>query len=172
MKYLFLGDSITEGFNVKSFLPEYDIDNKGVSGDSTIETLSLIGSIDFSISYDKIFLCIGTNDLARKRSIKEIGANIVKIVTLLHEKTPNSKIFVHSIFPTRENSPRPIETILRLNVTILSLSYTYNFNFINSFFCFTDEDTQLKEEFTEDGLHLTNLAYKTWADIIRQYLEN
>ncbi|HPN37979.1 MAG TPA: GDSL-type esterase/lipase family protein [Melioribacteraceae bacterium] len=170
MKFLFLGDSITEGFNVKIFLPDYNIDNKGVSGDSTIETLHQINNIDFSIGYNKIFLCIGTNDLARKRSINEIATNISKIITLIHEKSPQSKIFVHSIFPTRENSPRPIENIIRLNVTILSLSYTFNFTFINSFSEFTDGDTLLKEEYTEDGLHLTNLAYSKWAEIIKKYL--
>jgi lysophospholipase L1-like esterase len=171
MKYLFLGDSITEGFNVKVFLPEYDIDNLGVSGDSTLETLALIETIDFSKNYDRIFLSIGTNDLARKRSVNEVAENIVKIVLLLRSKSPNSKIFVNSIFPTRENSPRPIKIIIQLNVTLLSKSYTYNFTFINSFHRFIDNETQLKEEFTEDGLHLTNLAYEEWADELRNYLD-
>ena len=170
MKYLFLGDSITEGFNVKYFLSDYEIDNRGVSGDSTIETMALIETIDFGRLYNKIFICIGTNDLARKRTINEIADNISKIVDLLHTKSPNSKIYVHSIFPTRENSPRPIKNIIRLNATILSLSYSHIFIFINSFSKFIDEDSQLKEEYTDDGLHLTNLAYAKWAEIIKEYL--
>jgi len=170
MKYLFLGDSITDWFNTDELLSEYSIDNRGVAGDATDDTYELINSIDFSKNYDKIFLCIGTNDLARGKSEENIAANIANIVAKLKDLSPNSKIFVESVFPTRENVVRPNERIIKLNLLLKEKSTLFEYEFINFYEYFIDDDNKLKEEFTEDGLHLTRAAYFVWADLLKSYL--
>ena len=70
--YLFTGDSITEWFDTKGLLSEFKIKNRGVAGDSSVELLARIDPEWFDPAPDYIFLCIGTNDLARKRSPEQI----------------------------------------------------------------------------------------------------
>ena len=79
MHALLIGDSITEAFNVSELLPEFNIDNRGVSGNSTIETYEIINEEWFEKQPETIFICIGTNDLARERTNEEIVSNILKI---------------------------------------------------------------------------------------------
>lgn len=171
MKYLFIGDSITEGFNTKLFLPNHNIVNIAVSGYSTVETVELLQNTDINDTYDKIFICIGTNDLARGRSVSEIVTNIIYIINFILIYNKNSKIYVQSIFPTRENLPRPNERIKELNKQLFEECQKINVFFINNFDEFIDNTGKLKEEFTEDGLHLTNLAYLKWAELIKKYLD-
>lgn len=170
MKYLFLGDSITDWFNTEELLSEYSIDNRGVAGDATDDTYDLIDSIDFTIHYDKVFLCIGTNDLARGKSEENIVANIANIVKKINSLSPNSKIIVESIFPTRENVVRPNEKIVSVNLLLEDKSDLFGYEFLNFYEHFIDEQNKLKEEFTEDGLHLTRAAYFVWADLLKKYL--
>ncbi len=171
MRYLFLGDSITEGFNTKLFLSDYDIDNLGVSGHSTVETIELLENTKLKGDYDKVFICIGTNDLARNRSIEEIIKNINYIVKFIYNYLTNTKVFVHSIFPTRANLPRPNKKIIELNEILKSQSKNYNYIFLDNYSEFIDSAGHLKDEYTEDGLHLTNLAYQKWAELIKKYLD-
>ncbi len=170
MKYLFLGDSITDWFNTDELLAEFAIENRGVAGNATDETYELIDSIDFAKDYDKIFLCIGTNDLARGKSEEDITANIVNILTKLQGLSPNSEIYVQSIFPTRENVVRPNERIMIVNKLLNQNSEKIGYQFLDFYEHFIDETNRLKELYTEDGLHLTRAAYFKWADLLKEYL--
>jgi lysophospholipase L1-like esterase len=67
LSIMLIGDSITEGFNT-SLLPQFRITNRGVSGDSTVEALERINPDWFNEKPDMIFICIGTNDIARGRT--------------------------------------------------------------------------------------------------------
>lgn len=170
LKILFLGDSITEGFDFKKFFPDHYFINKGVSGDSTIECLSRINENYFNIKYDFIFICIGTNDLARERSDEQILININSIIKKIKSYENQSKIVITSIFPTKFNKPRPNKRIIELNNKIKELAKNKSLLYFDLHQYFINENNQLKSEYTEDGLHLTTLAYEKWAQELKNYL--
>ena len=161
-KILFIGDSITASFGSDHFGSNLVVRNQGVSGDSTIECLSRMKKEWFEFEPDYISLCIGTNDFARFRSNKFIINKIEEIIKEI-KKYSNSKIILTSIFPTRDNKPRPNSRIDKLNIEIKNLAPKTNSIFLNLNTLMKDQTNQLKQEFTEDGLHLTDKAYKLWT---------
>ena len=59
----FVGDSITEGYDVKSFYKEYKVANRGISGDTTDMLLTRMDVSAFDLQPIVISLMIGTNNL-------------------------------------------------------------------------------------------------------------
>lgn len=161
---LFLGDSITASFNLLKYFPSYSFINKAVSGDSTTECLARIDKSFFNVKFDFVFLCIGTNDLARDRENNEIVRNIENIISKLSEYTQRTTIVLTTIFPTRDNVPRPNSRIIQINDLLKEKVEILEIVFLNLYYHFIDLEEKLKEEFTEDGLHLTEIAYTKWAN--------
>ncbi|MBL1215021.1 MAG: hypothetical protein HND52_16785 [Ignavibacteriae bacterium] len=168
-KIIFIGDSITEGFSVEKHLSEFDISNFGISGLASYEVLNYASDVWFKENPDYIFICIGTNDFARNVSDEEVLQNIKIISNYCIKKTPSSKIILIPVFPTKNNQPRPNSRIVKFNYKLKKLAGENNFNFFNLHPHFTDEAGQLRSEFTDDGLHLTEAAYKKWAEEFKKY---
>ena len=170
-RIILIGDSITEGFDTKYLPKELEAYNVGVSGDSTVETISRINSGWFNRNIDYIFICIGTNDFARQRGDKQILDNINLLVNRIKEFEDSSKIILTSIFPTRDNPERPNERIDIFNEKLKKLSSILGVKFFNLNNHFKDGDNKLREEFTDDGLHLTEKAYFNWREKLLEYLD-
>jgi lysophospholipase L1-like esterase len=167
---LMIGDSITEGFGADKYLSGNSIVNKGVSGDSTVECLERINGKWFSEEPSIVFVCIGTNDLARERTDHYIIGNIQKIVEKIRTYTVSSLIYLTTIFPTRNNEPRPNARIIGFNEQLKSFAAEHQCGFFDLHKYFTDDQGMLKKEFTDDGLHLTESAYKVWRDVLSEFL--
>ncbi len=167
MKALFLGDSITEGFDLEKYFPGRDFVNHGISGFSSAEVLDSIHAGWFKNQPDVVFLCIGTNDLARDYDQAETLGNIRKLVDKIRQFSPERvRIYLKSLFPTRHNPPRKNPVINGLNLEIRRLAWEENINYLHLSPFFKDENGQLKREFTDDGLHLNDLAYSIWKEKI------
>ncbi len=169
---LLIGDSITEGFNTSRFLSGLKVINKGVSGDSTVECLQRIEKNWFEDKPGLIFICIGTNDFARDRSDEIILENISGVIIKVKTYSRVSNIVITSLFPTRDNPPRPNSRINLFNKKLKELSAENNCLFFDLHKDFIDPEGNLKAEFTEDGLHLTEPAYKHWAEKLIIYIQS
>jgi lysophospholipase L1-like esterase len=171
LSVLMMGDSITEGFDTARLMGGWNIANRGVSGDSTEECLARIRPEWFMPAPALLFLCIGTNDLARSRSDQFILDGIRNIVRTVRNHS-NPKIVLTSLFPTRGNEPRPNERIRTLNSGIAVLATELGCICYDLHRIFTDGTGALKEEYTEDGLHLTEAAYRTWTRVLSDSLSS
>jgi lysophospholipase L1-like esterase len=163
-KALFIGDSITEGFDLSSYFPGKQYSNQGISGYSSGEVLNAMNENWLTMAPDLVFICMGTNDIARDISFSEIIDNTRKLVEKIRVYNKgNCTVYLTSLFPTRHNPPRPNPKIRAFNVQLHQLANQVGCEYLhlNSFFC--DENGMLKREFTHDGLHLTVAAYKKWV---------
>lgn len=173
MNALFLGDSITEGFDLAHYFPEMHFVNHGISGYSSEELLKAMHKGWFSHQPEVVFLCIGTNDLAREYDKSSTLDNIRSMVKITRDYAPEKvRIFLCSLFPTRHNPPRPNPVINELNTALqlLALDLKAEYLHLNPFF--KDSNGQLRLEFTDDGLHLNAKSYAQWATLIRCLLGN
>ncbi len=170
-KILLIGDSITEGFDTKRFLPEFSIINKGISGNNSNDLFNRLEDDLLAHSPEIVFILIGTNDLAQGFSDIEIISSIKNIVDKISSQLEKCKIYLTSILPTRNNEPRPNERIKQLNKKLEEAAVKLNVGYFNLYPLFKDEEDQLKKEFTDDGLHLNELAYETWAKYLKEFLE-
>jgi lysophospholipase L1-like esterase len=172
MKALFLGDSITEGFDLERYFPGRDFVNHGISGFSSAEVLDSIHAGWFKNQPDVVFLCIGTNDLARDYDQAETLDNIRKLVGKIRQFSPERvRIYLTSLFPTRHNPPRKNPVINGLNLEIHKLAMEENIQHLHLNPFFKDENGQLKREYTNDGLHLNDDAYSIWKKLIDKLLQ-
>ncbi|NUN70345.1 MAG: hypothetical protein HUU02_11595 [Bacteroidetes bacterium] len=171
VRVLMLGDSITAGFDTARLLPSYSIVNRGVSGDSTEECRERIVPEWFTVPPELLFLCIGTNDLARDRNDAFILEGIRSIVQTIR-RYAQPAIVLTSIFPTRDNAPRPNERIRGLNNGIAALASGSGCRYFDLHPHFADGTGSLKQEFTDDGLHLTDAAYHSWSGLLSDSIDS
>lgn len=169
-KILLIGDSITASFNTRELLPDFNITNKGISGNHSTHLLKRLERDILASNPDSIFILIGTNDIARGFSDNEILSNIRNILELTSKILQNNNIFITSILPTRDNEPRPNSRIRDLNKCIRILASELKINYLDLYSIFVDETGQLIFDYTEDGLHLNDKAYLCWADYLRKLL--
>ena len=172
---IFLGNSITAGTNWNELLGLENARNRGISGDTTFGILERLDEVTEG-KPSKIFILIGINDIARNYPDEVIINNYEKIISRIKKESPETEIFIQSILPVNntftryKNHYNKDKHILAINRELKRLSKTYDANFIDIHQYFLDEDDRLDRKFTEEGLHLNALAYKTWAEILDPYL--
>lgn len=171
-KILLVGDSITECFNTKKLLSNFNIINKGISGNNSRDVLNRIQDIISSENFDIVFILIGTNDIAQGFTDESIINNIKRIADIAAQKVERNNIFITSILPTRNNDLRPNERITELNLKLQKLTNESSTSYLNLHSLFADETKKLNFEYTDDGLHLNDLAYLRWADFLGDFLNN
>ena len=172
---IFLGNSITAGTSWSELLGLPNAKNRGISGDTTFGILERLDEV-IEGEPAKVFILIGINDIARNYPDEIIVSNYEKIIDRIKKGSPETKVFIQSILPVNntftryKNHYNKDEHILAINKELEKLAQTYNVNFIDLHPHFLDEEDRLSKKFTEEGLHLNATAYKTWAQILQDYL--
>ena len=190
-KIVFLGNSITQGLlRYTDKLSGNNIVNRGISGDHTDGVLARLEEI---IHYKPkaVFLLIGVNDLFEdnrsrpERTPEYVANNIFLISDIINKKSPNTKIYTQTIIPINNNqyltekpnieflhadySPSINEQINEVNKNLKS---NLSLNIIDLHSTFLNEDLQLNPKFSTDGVHLNDLGYQNWIDIINPILKD
>ena len=172
---IFLGNSITDGCNWTELFEDLRVKNRGISGDVTEGIINRLDEVTES-NPSKIFVMIGINDLARGMSKKEIFDNYEIIVDKILEASPKTKIYIESILPVNEkydkfkNHYSKADSIVSLNNDLENLAKEKGQTYIDLFSSFIDSEGKLKDEFTEDGLHLNGDAYQLWKSLVEKYV--
>lgn len=180
--YLFLGDSITDYYDLDKFYEGLPVVNSGISGNRTTDILNDMKNRVYKYNPSKIFLLIGTNDFLDDVSDDEIADNIGKIIKLIKENRPYAEIYLESIYPVNKNddekislsmvSVRDNEHIKSVNDKLKELCKEEKITYIDLYSKLADDDGNLKLEYTIEGLHLSEDGYKVVTDAIFKYIKN
>lgn len=162
---VFVGNSITYGCEWAELFSNPKIKNRGIGGDNTEGLLVRLSEITAS-NPDKIFINIGTNDLALDMRISEIVKNYSEIIDKIKQSTPKTKIYIESVLPTNNRPDRNNDSIRTLNKYLEKLSKEKSAEYINLFDSFIDKSGNLDMRVSIDGLHLTGQGYLIWKKII------
>jgi lysophospholipase L1-like esterase len=154
---VFLGSSLTEGFDLSLFFNNNNFRNRGIGGDRTDQVLKRLFEVTQG-KPKKIFLEIGVNDLFQGISIDSIFFNIKNIVSIIQKSTPKTKIYIYSIFPTQELN----EKILILNKYCNEGEIVY-LNFYKILYLNKGLNPLYS---TGDGVHLNENGYIKWKEFI------
>jgi hexosaminidase len=168
---VFLGNSITEGGNWSELFPDKHILNRGIGGDISGGVLKRLDEI-VRHQPSKVFICIGTNDIAKGISQEVIIQNYRTILQTVKVQSPETKIYVQSAFPVGKKviTGHSNEKIVPLNAAIKKLCSEMNIAYIDLHPSFIDETGCLKPEFTNDNLHLMGKGYLVWKGLIEPYV--
>lgn len=174
---IMLGNSITNGVSWSEIFEDWRIKNRGIGGDNTFGVLARMDEIVAS-KPNKIFILIGINDIANGIPVDVIISNYEKIINIIQQKSPETRIYLQSTFPFNNDFDRykrligKEETALTLNTEIFMLAQKYNLIFIDLYPLLLDENGKLAEQYTNDGLHLLGKAYLIWADVLRPFISD
>lgn len=178
---VFLGDSITEYYDVNKYFSNNRVVNSGISGNITDDILKNMEERVYQYNPSKIFLLIGTNDLTHKKDNKEIISDIEEIIEKIKENRPETKIYVESIYPVNDEdnekinhnmvSKRKNEDIKEINSQIKKYCEKNNIEYIDLYDKLCDKDGNLKLEYTNEGLHISDEGYKFITKELEKYIK-
>lgn len=179
-KIVFLGDSLTANFNM---LDNYEnVINLGIGGDKTTEVLPRLNEV-YKYNPHKLFFHIGINDYLVNKKVWDypdeiyIANNFEEILKRLKENLPDTKFYSISIFPVgkctflaEELLGLYNEEIVQLNDELKKISDEYNFEYIDINDIFKGNNGNLKDEYTIDGIHLSEIGYTKYLEAIKEKL--
>jgi lysophospholipase L1-like esterase len=169
---VFLGNSITQVGKWQVLLPDKKVINKGISGDVTKGVLARIEDC-LSAKPEKIFVMIGINDLKIGLAVDSITLGQTKIIKQIKKLSPQTKIYMQSTLPVNESMLANIykrlnnEAINQMNAALKLVCKQQKVGYIDVHSTLTDQNGQLKQELSTDGLHLKPEAYVIWVNHLK-----
>lgn len=164
--YVMIGDSITQEGNWSKLLEGTNVLNKGIGGDTS---KGLLNRLERSIDKDAhtVFIMIGINDLLLKRTVFDIFYNYTKIIEQL--VSFNKKVIVQSTLyvgkELNQINPNINLDVDSLNTKLIEYCNEHNIQFLDINEILTSNNI-LRDEFSQDSVHINSNAYKEWAKII------
>jgi sialidase-1 len=180
MKVMFLGDSITQGWENagkqvwEKHFAKYEAANYGFGGDSTQHVLwrVLNGECD-GVAPGAIVLLIGTNNVRHGDFTPEqIADGIRAILDALGKKCPQSKVLLLGILP---RGPDASDVLRRkaeaVNALLPALADNRRVHYLNVNVKLLDPDGTLSKSIAPDLLHLSAEGYGILAEQIQLKLQ-
>ncbi len=167
-RVVFLGDSITEGGTWEELFPELPTLNRGIGGDSTEDVLA---RLDEAINAPAaVNLLIGTNDLhlgPRLSDLDGIATRVGQIVSRIQQKAPAASIYLNSVMP---RTTLLTSRIRSLNERYVAVAARTGVTYVDLWPALADGRGELRGEFTTDHLHLKDVGYVAWSQVLRPLL--
>ena len=174
---VFVGDSITQEFQIHEFFPNQLMYNRGIGGDTTQGLLTRLEESVFGLKPKLVVLQMGTNDFpVLKLSPEQSLKNLQLVVQQILSVQSRIKIVLVSVYPIHEptlNFKRKAEdyrTNARIRVINAGLKEIAGVHFVNVFDLLLDAQGQLNMNFSRDGLHLNAKGYEVVAAALSHWI--
>lgn len=170
---VFYGNSITFWGDWSELLGSKKVKNRGIPGDTGFGLLELLAET-INGKPRKVFIMIGINDLARGFPQDVIIDNYKRIVALIREVSPRTKIYFQSILPVNESFGKlkghykRANEIPEINDFLREWTKEQGIGYVDLFSVMADEHGRLKAAYTWDGIHLTLEGYRKWVEVLQK----
>lgn len=167
-----VGDSLTMYGLWNEFWPDLVVLNRGIGSDTSEGLVARIDTIA-ACSPKKVFIMIGTNDIATGVAREDTIANIQEIVELTAESLPNAEIYLQSVLPRTSKLTNDVEAMnSELQPMCEKLaSQGINVEWIDLYPLYIDQSgAPASELFAQDGYHMSGMGYQTWKDFLSMYI--
>ncbi|HVN03611.1 MAG TPA: SGNH/GDSL hydrolase family protein [Bryobacteraceae bacterium] len=177
-RVVFLGDSITDGWNLAEFFPNKPYVNRGISGQTTPQMLVRMYPDVIDLKPAALIVLAGTNDVARNTGpetstmIEENFAAITELAqahgikVILCSLTPISDYTVH-----KQSEGRPPADILTLNAWLRDYTARVHAGFADYYAAIVDDKGMLRDGYSNDGLHPNAKGYQLLAPVAESAIE-
>lgn len=175
---VFLGNSITDGCEWAELFANPHVKNRGISADRAVWLLDRLDPI-VKGQPKKLFLMIGTNDLAAGTSPVQVAAYVAKLIDRFQAESPRTKLYVQSILPVngvdtktkyKNHWDRGAE-IVATNKLLETLCAEKGIVYIDLHAAMVDDKGMLDKRYTNDGLHLMADGYVVWKSMVGKYVK-
>jgi lysophospholipase L1-like esterase len=177
-RVVFLGDSITDGWDLAKYFPGKPYVNRGISGQTTMQMLVRMHPDVIHLRPAAFILLAGTNDIARNtgpETQEMVEDNIRAICELA--ASHNIKIILCLLTPIsdygkgKQTDRRPPADIVSLNHWIESYAPDVHAQVANYFAALADDKGMLREGYSEDGLHPNARGFELLAPVAEAAIE-
>lgn len=167
---VFLGDSLTDWLSLNELLPNVRVLNRGIAGDTTTGVLHRLDEV-IRHKPSKLFLLIGTNDIALGTSEREITSNIREIITRIQQGSPSTVVYLQTLIPvnSRYMGYRHSMKIDVVNDVLKGIAGEKGCVLVDLYGLF-EENGELPMRYSFDGLHLNGEGAAKWIEFIAPLL--
>ena len=161
----FLGDSLTDGYDLKAYYPQFKVANRGIGGETTHGLEQRMQVSLYDLKPKVAVMLIGGNNL------KTMFENYEKMLIGFKENLPDTKIVLCSLTAMGGRFAEKNQIASYNNVIIKKLAEKYGFEFVDLYTPLFDvESGEIYAEYTSDGAHLTPLGYEVLTAAITPVL--
>ena len=166
---ILLGDSLSMWFPSQRLPIAQMWLNQGISGENSSQILRRLSAFS-QTRPDTIYVLAGINDLRQGVADQVILNNLRQIVQRLRHNHPQSQVVLQSILPTDVNAIGN-QRIRHLNQQIAAIAKQEGAGYLNLHSLFVDEQGQMRQDLTTDGIHLAHRGYEVWQQAL-QYADS
>lgn len=163
---VFLGDSLTDGYDLHTYYPQYLVLNRGIGGETTVGLEERMQVSLYDVQPKVAVMLIGANNMG------EMFENYENLLKGMAMYAPNTKVVILSLTCMSKEWGKKNQLAAYNNVKIKKLAEAYSFAFVDLYSPLMNLQTgELYEEYTIDGGHLTPLGYEVLTREITPAIE-
>lgn len=177
---LFIGDFYTEKLDLDDFdYPYVKISDKSLT---TEDLLNDMKDKVYKFNPSVVIIQLGIIDLDNGSKDEQIIERLNDVIYKIKENRPYAKIYIESLYPINKEVDNYEDDILDddidnklirgINQLIKSLAYENDINYIDVFDLISDDDYNLDEKYTDNGIYLNDNGYKVILDEIRKNVDD
>ena len=174
---VFLGDSLTDYFDLDAAFADYSVVNSGIAGNTTENVLADLTHRVSIFNPSQVFVWLGTNDLRDGKTPEQTLESLQTIIDQIQTERSMSKITLISLIPVNSQVDpytvglRSNDQIQKVNQGLREIAKNEKLDYIDLYSSLKDDQGNLKAEYTVDGLHLSDAGYQVVQEIIEPYLD-
>ena len=162
----FLGDSLTDGYLLEEYYPQYLVLNRGIGGETTFGLEERLKVSVYDLKPKIAVMLIGANNC------DTMFDNYENILKGFNENVPNTKIVLLSLTSMGGEWGKKNQKAAYNNVKIKLLAEKYGYEFVDLYSPLLNLETgEIYAEYTTDGGHLTCLGYEVLTNAISPTLK-
>jgi len=177
-RVVFLGDSITDGWDLAKYFPGRPYVNRGISGQTTMQMLVRMYPDVIRLHPAAFILLAGTNDVARNtgpETVEMVEDNVRAMCELAESE--KIKIVLCLLTPvsdytkSKQTERRPPADIVSLNHWLESYARDVHATLADYYTALADDKGMLREGCSDDGLHPNAKGYELLAPVAQAAIE-
>lgn len=162
----FLGDSLTDLYDLEKYYPQYLTANRGIGGDTTFDLEDRLGLSVYELKPKVAVMLIGVNN------IDSMLDNYERILQGLRDNLPDTEIVLLSLTSMSGTWGLNNHLAAYNNVHIKLLAEKYGLEYVDLYSALLNPETgEIYAEYTIDGCHLTPEGYEAVTDAVTPTLE-
>lgn len=154
----FLGDSLTDGYDVARYYPQFVTSNRGIGGETTFGLEDRMQVSVYDLKPKVVVMLIGANNM------DTMFENYENLLIGLRDNLPRTKVVLVSLTSMSMEWGRKNQLAAYNNVKIKLLAEKYGFSYVDLYSALLDLETgEICAAYTTDGGHQTAEGYEVFT---------
>lgn len=164
--FVFIGDSITEGYYLQGYLAKVKTINRGISADIASGVWDRHNLLALDSNPKAVLLMIGTNNLLYNAERNEYHSQVEEIIKFIKVEAPQAKLYLQSILPLgKEHEIAP--KVAEYNEGLKKITAQEGVKYLDIYSLMV-ENGFMPKSLSSDGIHPNGPAYEIWSNFLLQ----